>query len=321
MSSSTRALGIDIGGTKIAIGELARSGESRELAVLPTAHRDGRANLTTVREAIARFAAAETPVGISLATTIDATGRVRDPRGWFGWTGLELAHALGVPNPIEIRPDAACGAVAEARWGAGAGARRVLYVTLGTGIAHCVVSDGVPDTGSFGAGILSGSTPPFRSAWRTRSSWLSVEDIASGPGLAAAFAGSIAATDAHRLADAFRAGDWWARRVVEHASWQLGSLIAGLATSTDPDRIVLGGGLAAGFPEYAELVDGVLAVLLHDWHSPLAPTVPAHFGAESCWIGAAGLAGELSGSPEASTWSEPAGSHESAATRKEIVDV
>jgi predicted NBD/HSP70 family sugar kinase len=138
---------------------------------------------------------------------------------------------------------------------------------------------------------------------------LSVEDIASGPGLAAAFAGSIAATDAHALAAEFRTGDWWARRVVEHASWQLGSLIAGLATSTDPDRIVLGGGLAAGFPEYAELVNGVLGVLLHDWHTPLVPTVAARFGAESCWIGAAGLAAEHTAPAEPSV------------TRKEPVDV
>lgn len=309
MSDAPRALGIDIGGTKIAVGELSPTGEHRELAIVPTVHRDGGANLATVTDAIARFAQPETPVGISLATTIDASGTVRDPRGWFGWTGLELAQALRVPNPIEIQPDAACGAVAEARWGAGAGARRVLYVTLGTGIAHCVVTDGRPDTGSYGAGILSGSTPPFRSAWRTRPSWLSVEDIASGPGLAAAFAGSIAATDAHALAAEFRTGDWWARRVVEHASWQLGSLIAGLATSTDPDRIVLGGGLAAGFPEYAELVNGVLGVLLHDWHTPLAPTVAARFGAESCWIGAAGLAAEHPAPAEPS------------ATRKEPVDV
>lgn len=314
MSPARPALGIDIGGTKIAIGELAPSGDHRELAVVPTVHRDGPANLATVADAIAEFAADDTAVGISLATTIDAAGRVRDPRGWFGWTGLELAAALDVPNRIEIHPDAACGAVAEARWGSGSGARRVLYVTLGTGIAHCVVTDGAPDTGSYGAGILSGSTPPFHSGWRTRSSWLSVEEIASGPGLAAAYAGSVAATDAHTLADAFRAGDWWARRVVEHASWQLGSLVAGLATSNDPDRIVLGGGLAAGFPEYVELVDDVLDVLLHDWHTPLTPTVAARFGAESCWIGAAALAAETS-SADASVLLG------ASVTRKETVDV
>lgn len=320
MTGARAALGIDIGGTKIAIGELSPAGERRELAVVPTAQRDGRSNLASVTDAIARFAAPETPVGISLATTIDASGTVRDPRGWFGWTGLELARALRVPNAIEIQPDAACGAVAEARWGAGAGAKRVLYVTLGTGIAHCVVTDGRPDTGSYGAGILSGSTPPFRSAWRTRSSWLSVEDIASGPGLAAAFAGSTAATDAHALAERFRSGDWWARRVVEHASWQLGSLVAGLATSTDPDRIVLGGGLAAGFPEYVELVDGVLGALLHDWHTPLAPTVAAAFGAESCWIGAAGLAAELAVTHGLEPV-EPSVSPDASVTRKEPVDV
>jgi glucokinase len=319
--STQVALGIDVGGTKIAVGELSAGGEHRELAVIPTVQRDGHANLLAVTDAIARFAGPGARIGISLATTMDADGRVRDPRGWFGWTGVDLAHALDVPNAVEIMPDAACGAVAEARWGAGEGARRVLYVTLGTGIAHCLVTDGVPDTGSYGAGILSGSTPPFRSGWRTRPSWRSVEDIASGPGLAAAFAGSVAAADAHALADRFRGGEWWARRVVEHASWQVGSLIAGLATSTDPDVIVLGGGLAAGFSEYVDLIDGVLEVLLHDWHTSLVPAVPARFGAESCWIGAAGLAAADAPAtliPTKTREDTPAGA---SLARKEHVDV
>jgi predicted NBD/HSP70 family sugar kinase len=129
------------------------------------------------------------------------------------------------------------------------------------------------------------------------------------------------ATDAHALAAEFRAGDWWARRIVEHASWQLGSLIAGLATSTDPDRIVLGGGLAAGFPEYIELVDGVLDVLLHDWHTSLVPTQPARFGSDSCWIGAAGLAAgafPAAGQPAATRSNE---TPEPTDTRKEPDDV
>lgn len=285
------ALGIDVGGTKIAVGAVAADGSRSELRVVPTARFDGAANLGAIVSAVHAFATPGTPVGISLATTIDERGIVRDPRGWFGWTGVDLPDALrALPNPVTIAPDAACGAVAEARWGAGTGARRVLYVTLGTGISHAVVTEGVADVGSHGAGILSGSIPPFRSSWRTEGSWLGVEDVASGPALAATFAGSPAAVDAHPLAAAYRGGDWWARRVVEHASWQLGSLIAGLATSTDPDRIVLGGGLAAGFTEYVSLAEDVVEVLLHDWHHTLVPLSRARFGGESCWIGAAALA-------------------------------
>jgi predicted NBD/HSP70 family sugar kinase len=293
------AIGIDVGGTKIAVGALRPDGSRVELRVTPTARFNGDANLAAVVSAAETFATPDTPIGISLATTIDEHGIVRDPRGWFGWTGVDLPEALrSLSNPVTIAPDAACGAVAEARWGAGVDARRVLYVTLGTGISHAVVTEGVADVGSHGAGILSGSIPPFRSSWPTDGSWLGVEDVASGPAIAAAFAGSPAATDAHPLADAYRSGDWWARRVVEHASWQLGSLIAGMATATDPDRIVLGGGLAAGFPEYAALAEEVAAVALHDWHHPLVPLARARFGGESCWIGAAALAAGAAPSPD-----------------------
>ena len=286
--SERPALGIDIGGTKIAVGLRDADGRFERLDEQPTTRFDGGANLRAVRIAIERFAPADATVGLSLATTSDADGVARDPRGWFGWTGWHLAERLADLAAVTIVPDAACGALAETRWGAGAGAKRLLYVTLGTGIAHCIVDDGVPQLGVSGAGTLSGSSLPFASSWPVQHHWRSVEDIASGPGLASGFAGSEHALDARPVAAAYRKGDWHARRTVEHASWQAGALIATLTTAFDPDRIVIGGGLASGFPEYAQLVNEVVDVLLDDWHAELTPLVPARFGSDSCWIGAAG---------------------------------
>lgn len=287
--SDSPALGIDVGGTKIAVGLCDERGEFQRLDEYPTARFDGAANLRAVRDAIERHLPLGSTVGISLATTSDAGGVARDPRGWFGWTGWNLRERLADLAPVTVVPDAACGAVAEARWGAGAGARRLLYITLGTGIAHCLVDEGVPQLGVSGAGTLSGSSIPFASSWPVQRHWRSVEDIASGPGLASGFAGGEHALDAHPIAQAYRGGEWHARRTAEHAAWQAGALISTLTTALDPDRIVLGGGLATGFPEYAGLIDAVAEVLLDDWHLDLTPLSPARFGSDSCWIGAASL--------------------------------
>lgn len=284
------ALGIDIGGTKIAVGVRAADGELRSLAERPTVRFDGAANLNTVRAMIDEFADPGAPVGLSLATTADAEGIVRDPRGWFGWTDLDLGGALSDLAPVVVVPDAACGAVAEARQGAGVGSERLLYLTFGTGIAHCIVDHGVPDLGFSGAGTLSGSSLPFASSWRSSPQWRSVEDIASGPGLAAGFAGGPHALDARAVASAYHDGDWLARRTVEHAAWQAGALISTLAMSLDPDRIVVGGGLTAGFPEYLVEIEAVAEVLLDDWHTELTPLRAARFESDSCWIGAAEVA-------------------------------
>lgn len=285
-----RALGIDIGGSKIAAGLLAADGTFRQINWQATARHDGAANLRAVRALLRQYAIEDVVVGLSLATTITTQGVISDPRGWFGWTGVDLASELADLAEVTIVPDAACGAVAEAAFGAGKGAVRLLYVTLGTGIAHCVVNRGRPDLGATGAGTLSGNFPPFTTSWRVAPQWRSIEDIVSGPGLAATFTGDPAAVDAKPVAAAFRQGEWAACRLVEHASWQTGSLIAALTTILDPDGIVIGGGLADGFPEYVAKVEEVVEILRKESNSGVLHIRQAKFGVDSCWIGAATIA-------------------------------
>ena len=71
--------------------------------------------------------------------------RSRNPPGMpASWHGLEMAHLLGqrFDCPVVVENDANCAALAEARLGAGAGHRTVVYWTVSTGIGCGVVRDG-----------------------------------------------------------------------------------------------------------------------------------------------------------------------------------
>lgn len=150
-----------------------------------------------------------------------------------GWTGFNLAKTLAerLNTPFVVDTDVNAAAVAEARLGAGRGARAVAYVTVGTGIGGGLCVDGQtlkgalhPEIGHLFVQRLSGdaqvSACPFHADC--------VEGLAAGPAVQVRLAG-------RRLeeVDAVRAV------VTDY----LGQMIAGLVFAWAPDRIVMGGGV------------------------------------------------------------------------------
>lgn len=150
-----------------------------------------------------------------------------------GWTGFNLARILAdrLDAPFAVDTDVNAAAVAEARLGAGRGARAVAYVTVGTGIGGGLCVDGRtlkgalhPEIGHLfvrrAEGDAQASACPFHADC--------VEGLAAGPAVQARLAG-------RRLEEADEV-----RAVVAD---YLGQLIAGLVFAWAPDRIVLGGGV------------------------------------------------------------------------------
>jgi fructokinase len=150
-----------------------------------------------------------------------------------GWTGFNLSRTLAdrLGAPFAVDTDVNAAAVAEARLGAGRGARAVAYVTVGTGIGGGLCVDGQtlkgalhPEIGHLFVrrveGDVQASACPFHADC--------VEGLAAGPAVQARLAG-------RRLEDADEV-----RAVVAD---YLGQLVAGLVFAWAPDRIVFGGGV------------------------------------------------------------------------------
>ena len=245
---------VDIGGTKIAVGVVNDSGAVLAKVESPTAgergYSDGLARITSMlREAAQKASTEISGIGIG------STGWVYPFTGEFGdvdflplWKGCnpvaDLGRAFGVPVALENDGDAA--ALGEAGWGAGRGKRRLIYVTVGTGIGGGIILDGQLYRGvdrshpEVGHHVIDASGPActcgFRGCW---------EALATGPAMAAWYKSNVGGDGrdlgAKEIFQLARAGDAFARRAVERETHYLGLGLANLIGLFVPDMIVLGG--------------------------------------------------------------------------------
>lgn len=288
MSDRLSAIGLDVGGTKIAAGRLLDDGRWEPTAIVPTVRGDGEANATALREMLNHSGLEEeTPIGLSLTTTLDRAGRLRDLSGWLGWAGRLPKELVGRPHAqvVVAANDAACGAHAESFMGAATGETDPLFVSLGTGLSHTAVSKGNVCTGAHGGALFSGYVPPGRCEMNCDAE--TVEDVVAGPGLARAWHNSM---DARDVLAADLAGSPDARAVVRHAASHLADYLAMLLTIYDPSVLVIGGGLGTGAPQYVDEAVTRARTLVRPPFLRDIPVVGAALGSDAGWIGAALMA-------------------------------
>lgn len=149
--SSTRAIGIDIGGTGIkgAIVDLATGGLLSDRVKLPTP-KGGRPRdiIDTTRTLLTMVSsgAGELPIGVCFPAVVKnghtmSAANVSDD--WIGLAAEELfEERLGIP--INFVNDADAAGYAESQFGAARGVPGVVILTtLGTGIGSALLNDGV----------------------------------------------------------------------------------------------------------------------------------------------------------------------------------
>jgi len=248
---------VDIGGTKIAVGMIDDNGSVHSRVEGPTDPDRGYPialdRLTGMLREAAGIAECEIAgIGIGSTGPVDPlTGKFGNVNFFPSWEGenpvRDLEHRFRVSAAIENDADAA--ALGEAVWGAGKNKRRLIYVTVGTGIGAGLVFDGELYRGvdqahpEIGHHMVDSSGPPcscgFHGCW---------ESVAAGPAMVAWFRAHRPAEypgfetlTAKRICELARAGDELARQAVEREAQYLGLGLANLITLFAPDAIVLGG--------------------------------------------------------------------------------
>jgi glucokinase len=262
------AVGIDVGGTKVAAGLVdTATGSVLERRLVQTRPERGAAAVLADCAALAtELGEGRLPVGIALCELVDLAGRPASG-DTLDWRGLDVEAEIGGPRVV-LESDVRAAALAEARFGAGAGASPFLFVAVGTGSSACLVVDGRPYAGARGEALVLGAPP--------------VELLASGPALARA-AGLENAEDV--------LGDPALATLVDDAAAALGAVLAVLANALDPSLVVLGGGLGAE-PTFRVRVERALQERLAYPRTPPLPLVGSTLGADGGVVGAALVAAD-----------------------------
>ncbi|ARA99087.1 MULTISPECIES: ROK family glucokinase [Geobacillus] len=260
-------VGIDLGGTTIKMAFVTTSGDIVHKWEIPT-------NISNRGEHIVADIARsldETLVKLNatkeqlLAIGIGAPGPVQEETGTLyeainlGWTNYPLKQQLEAATmlPVAVDNDANIAALGEMWKGAGGGARHLLFVTLGTGVGGGVISNGTIVRGTNGAGgelghmtmVVDGGAPC--NCGKTGC----LETIASATGIVRITNEKLAADEqpsvlrggevtAKAVFDAAKAGDPLALQIVDEVTHYLGLALANAANVTNPEKIVIGGGVS-----------------------------------------------------------------------------
>ncbi len=310
----TLAVGVDIGGTKVAAGVVDEGGRVLARARRVTPSKDAAAVETTIAEVVQELRTTHdvVAVGIGAAGFVDAArARVRFAPH-LAWRDEPLRDALtGVLGlPVVVENDANAAAWAEWRFGAGRGESHLVCVTLGTGIGGGIVLDGVPQRGRFGMAGEFGHMVVVPDGRRCECGNRGcLEQYASGNVLgrearARARAGSpvtvsllervrgdVEALVGPVVTEAAREGDPCAVELFDDVGRWLGVGLANLAAALDPGTFVIGGGVSeAGELLLGPARESFRRTLTGRGYRPTARIVPAAFGPEAGLVGAADLA-------------------------------
>jgi glucokinase len=246
--------GIDIGGTKIAVGLVDAGGSILAQRAFPTEAAAGfdRA-VGRIRQAIDDCLAEASlardvlwGIGIGCAGPVNPKrGTIDNPYTLPTWDGVDIVTPLTQEfgRPVVLENDADAAAVGEAAVGAGEGRRRIVMLTYGTGIGSGVILDGAIYRGAADVHPELGHLPIDPAGPEcycgTRGCF---EAIASGTALSAA--GTAAGFDGARGVFAAAAqGDAAAAAIVERAVAATFTAIWTIQHTFVPDRIILGGGI------------------------------------------------------------------------------
>ncbi len=287
---SALVVGLDIGATKTIAGLVTKSGEllrSLQVATAPSAPAIMEAARALFDTLIAEAGAPVLGIGIGSAGVIDTRRAtvIHANDNLPGWGGTDLSALSTDGLPLVAENDVRAMAYGEVTLGAGKGYDSLLCVTVGTGIGGALIFNG--DIWP-GANFSAGEIGYLAVGWDGDEP-LILDQYASGPAIERAYQAATAAGERPPLTEISaraHAGDEAARTVISDKARQFGVILAGYATSINPQAVIVGGGV----PQIGALWWDAFASAFHANLPPLlagTKLLPAALGVEAALLGAA----------------------------------
>jgi glucokinase len=266
-------VGVDLGGTNIAVATVAEDGGAmlgfvvRDTPVAAGA--DGVVNeiVALIGESVAAAKKASpglevAGVGIGAPGPLDTANGIVRLAPNLGWFDMPLRDRVSCASGFAaaLDNDANCATLGEWWLGAARGGRIVVGITIGTGVGGGVVIDGKLFHGASDVAGEIGHTSIDSTGRRCKcGNYGCLEAYASGPAIAARamediksgepsslrelVKGNLAAITAQLVYQAAHDGDDLARQVVRETARFLGTGIANIVNILNPDVVVVSGGV------------------------------------------------------------------------------
>lgn len=261
-------VGLDVGGTKLAVVVANKNGKILQKVRKPTESEKGPdyviQKLIEMVDETLSLAGIERKnvlgIGASCGGPLDTkTGIIYSPPNLPGWNAIPLKEIFGeeFELPVIVENDANAGALAEWMFGAGRGYDYVIYMTMGTGIGGGIIIDGEiyhganDSAGEVGHQILLPDGPRCGCGQRG-----CLEALCSGPAIARRAQkavrenpdtqileladGEIDSVKSEFVVQAARNGDELALKLMDETAYYMGWGIANLVNIINPEIVVIG---------------------------------------------------------------------------------
>jgi glucokinase len=313
------AIGVDVGGTKVAAGFVDAHGEIHQHTRVPmNSHgtaEEGLAAVTGAIDELLKLAPgtnnASRLIGICAPGPLDPhTGVVLNPPNVTCWRNYPLAAEIArrYGGLVKLENDAKSAGLAETLWGAGRGYRNVFYTGIGTGIGAGILFDGRIYHGRTGAADEAGHMVidyhgPVCGCGKKGC----IEALASGTSIARRArarvaeaagrksamlelaGGQIEGVTSEIVGRAYAAGDSLAKQILLETVELVTIWIGNIVDLLEPDVIIFGGGVAGMLnPFFGKIREGLPAWCMNKRCVEI-PIVPARYGSESGIAGGAAL--------------------------------
>lgn len=271
-------VGVDIGGTKTAVVLSAEPPKLLSRVEFPTLPEQGAQRAldlipATIDQLLKKQLASRSQlraIGVSCGGPLDrVAGVIQSPPNLPTWINIPICEFLGQEFKVDCRleNDANAGVVAEHRFGAGRGAKNMVFLTMGTGFGAGILANGELYRGASDQAGEIGHVRLTEAGPRGYNKAGSVEGWVGGSGMAAAACREVTAAvgrnqptmlsdllqrkgtlTAKDIAVAAQEGDALAAHIVLDTGTRLGGALAILVDLLNPELIVIGG-LAMRFGE------------------------------------------------------------------------
>jgi len=258
-------IGIDLGGTKLAIAILSESGKMLSKEVIALDNRKGNEVGGLIIELIKKYTFSEgspiQSIGVSMpGISRKKTGTVWAPNiaGWEDYPLLKEIKQVAGAIPVSIDSDRACAILGEQWQGNARGCKDAIYLAVGTGIGAGILIDGIILRGAHdiaGAVGWMALHKPYQKKYIPCGCF---EYYASGEGIAkltreilqeeSAYRGVLREyapekITAHHVFAAFEENDPVALQVIQECIEYWGMAVANLISVFNPEKIIFGGGV------------------------------------------------------------------------------